>query len=765
MTRRSAPTLRPATPSRLATAPAAARHPIVQRRCACGRHTVAGGDCEPCRADRKHGRGPDRSAGHVQRSASGDGGGGGASSPPPPGAVADVLRSAGRPLDARVRADWESRFASLPGGLPPVAGSPTAVHRFGTLAVGPTDDAYERQAEHVAARLAGASPSDPGASAEALRPDLSRVRVHTGPAADRAARSVDARAFAFGHDLVFADGRYASDTADGRRLLGHELTHVLQQGGGTGGGGGAGVIRRDDFSLPKTVAGAGEFLGGLRDKICTDPAECLGKVWLTLEFDKKVVIVDWLLDHAAALTEAMPRDAMGFLWPVMRAGFLGFFRALRAADDKAKIAAVDKVALIMAGRSPEFQQAFLIGFLKGFFIEGLFGPIVAVKELIEALPALWSLLKQVEEVIDGFPDDMKNLYDGFVALGTELAGQIGPGIEELSRIATDPSQITALAGHLSGEVEQAAASAGGQVGDALLEFLSKPGADKAIGDVAGTGVGMVTFEAVAAAVTAGGSTAVTAGKLAVKEAAGFLRRIAAKVAGSFLSIFREVVGYIGKAVDVVKGAAKLLKEKALKVLSGVAERVGGMFDEVIAFFKKLLGHCHESKLTCLLPGKSSAPKAAAKAKARGKAILEIFEEGQGKASTAAREADVLSHPDIRAVDKPGGTKVPEHFEIGNFSHHYAEDLIPESQLPRGLDREYKIPGADRRVDRIDHAGGWVYEVKPDTQIRNGQRQVKLYVDWLNANKPLGDGRKWQGKVVTYNKATVKALLKKIGWLE
>lgn len=59
--------------------------------------------------------------------------------------------------------------------------------------------------------------------------DFSQVRIHTSPAAERAARTLDARAFCRGNDLFFAAGQYQPHSTDGRRLLAHELTHTLQQ--------------------------------------------------------------------------------------------------------------------------------------------------------------------------------------------------------------------------------------------------------------------------------------------------------------------------------------------------------------------------------------------------------------------------------------------------------------------------------------------------------------------------------------------------------
>jgi hypothetical protein len=89
--------------------------------------------------------------------------------------VLDVLASGGgRPLDAPVRADMEARLG----------------HRF--------DD----------------------------------VRVHTGEAADRSARAVQAHAYTVGSDVVFSSGTYDPSSVAGRTLLAHELTHVVQQRSG-----------------------------------------------------------------------------------------------------------------------------------------------------------------------------------------------------------------------------------------------------------------------------------------------------------------------------------------------------------------------------------------------------------------------------------------------------------------------------------------------------------------------------------------------------
>lgn len=80
-------------------------------------------------------------------------------------------------------------------------------------------------------------PADAAFFGPRLGTDLAGLRIHDGPSADRAARSVGARAFALGDHLVFARGEYRPDSSGGQSLLAHELAHVAQDGG-------RGIIRR-----------------------------------------------------------------------------------------------------------------------------------------------------------------------------------------------------------------------------------------------------------------------------------------------------------------------------------------------------------------------------------------------------------------------------------------------------------------------------------------------------------------------------------------
>lgn len=61
--------------------------------------------------------------------------------------------------------------------------------------------------------------------------DFSQVRVHTDKRAAESARAVNSLAYTVGQEVMFREGQYAPHTHHGRKLLAHELAHVVQQAG------------------------------------------------------------------------------------------------------------------------------------------------------------------------------------------------------------------------------------------------------------------------------------------------------------------------------------------------------------------------------------------------------------------------------------------------------------------------------------------------------------------------------------------------------
>jgi len=147
------------TQPKITSSPIPVRGGLLQRACACGQHSGAGGECEECKKKREA---------TLQRAAIN-------TSPLPqvPDSVHEVLNSPGQPLDGATRSFMEPRFG----------------HDFGG------------------------------------------VRVHTDARASASARAVNALAYTVGNSIVFAQDRYRPENLNGRQLLAHELTHVVQQAG------------------------------------------------------------------------------------------------------------------------------------------------------------------------------------------------------------------------------------------------------------------------------------------------------------------------------------------------------------------------------------------------------------------------------------------------------------------------------------------------------------------------------------------------------
>jgi Zn-dependent peptidase ImmA (M78 family) len=59
--------------------------------------------------------------------------------------------------------------------------------------------------------------------------DFGKVKIHTDTQANQSARDIGAYAYTHRHNIVFAGGQYQPGTESGKKMIAHELTHVLQQ--------------------------------------------------------------------------------------------------------------------------------------------------------------------------------------------------------------------------------------------------------------------------------------------------------------------------------------------------------------------------------------------------------------------------------------------------------------------------------------------------------------------------------------------------------
>ena len=265
---------------------------LLQRKCACGRHTIAGAECDDC------------ARGKLQRSARPGG-----RIESAPGMVDEVLKAPGAPLDEGTRSFMEGRFGHDFSAVP--AASPAMARSAAAPTIGEPGDAAEIEAEGMESKVASDPTERVFSSAPRARYDFGRVRVHTDARAAESARSVGALAYTVGNHIVFDAGLYAPATRRGKALLAHELTHVVQQ-------------RREVARPPLLRRSAGGFLDNIFQSIFRyDYSQERLSTYLD-ELDKRGAIEgDWNSDNKAVqIVRSWNRDEGKYVLTVRRKALL-----------------------------------------------------------------------------------------------------------------------------------------------------------------------------------------------------------------------------------------------------------------------------------------------------------------------------------------------------------------------------------------------------------------------------------------------------------
>lgn len=135
-------------------------------------------------------------------------------------------------IDGAVRADSKAPLrANAVLGLQRVAGN-AAVNSFLQRRAQVGEEPEESSPVLDVVGKGGGSPLDHDLRKEMevrIGADFSDVRVHTGTEAARSASAVAAQAYTVGHEVVLGERAPGLDSAEGKRTLAHELTHVVQQ--------------------------------------------------------------------------------------------------------------------------------------------------------------------------------------------------------------------------------------------------------------------------------------------------------------------------------------------------------------------------------------------------------------------------------------------------------------------------------------------------------------------------------------------------------
>lgn len=254
---------------------------VLQRKCACGQHTIAGAECQECREkkaslppatellqkkqDSRFGydfsrvpvsmqhkltisrpddlfeREADQIAERVIHSAS--------------GSLLPIRNTGSRLLqkqDASVEADDEEGAEEYENaepvaeeltepGEPVLTGDETGRPKMepGSLGSGKT--------RSVSLPRGTGRPLDGGVQSfmeQRMGHELGHVRIHTDSESTASAEDLSAQAYTVGSDIYFNEWYYDPGSLAGKRLLAHELAHVIQQTGSRSGGASTGLVQR-----------------------------------------------------------------------------------------------------------------------------------------------------------------------------------------------------------------------------------------------------------------------------------------------------------------------------------------------------------------------------------------------------------------------------------------------------------------------------------------------------------------------------------------
>ncbi|MEA2830676.1 MAG: hypothetical protein QOF22_1424, partial [Bradyrhizobium sp.] len=194
---------------------------------------------------------------------------------------------------------------------PAVGIAPPRIHRFtghARVQVDAVPASVERVLSSPGSRL---NPALQQEMEQRFGHDFSRVQVHSGAAAEQSAREVNAHAYTVGNNIVFRAGRFTPETNSGRRLLAHELAHVVQQGGGNSGD----TVRREVD--PSQSKGADPELARIESRLSysltdweitdADATEAL-RLLKALSWERQTVFVRTMAKYLERLRDNLPPD-------------------------------------------------------------------------------------------------------------------------------------------------------------------------------------------------------------------------------------------------------------------------------------------------------------------------------------------------------------------------------------------------------------------------------------------------------------------------
>jgi hypothetical protein len=385
--------------------------------------------------------------------------------------------------------------------------------------------------------------------------DFGTVRIHEASSAP-----LRASAYTVGADIFFTPGQYAPGSYPGRRLLAHELAHVVQQRHAGVGPPVAGA--RSSRAEAEASAAAGTALTGGRVPALSAQAAPV------VQFAPEET-VGW---SAGSVLDSVASGIVGPVqWGFIRAFLGGVFDGASAqpAERYQRILArFERLQSLTGGWSEKFQ------YLKGLGLGILEGIWDSIKGLWDAVVFIVKLPFTVTHFLTTTLPDLAIRFAGRLAEHSDLLeGLREKASKALAELLADPlAAARKLAGFLGG-LEKAAHDKARELGrsavEAVMSFLEEPWFE--FGRDVGKIIGMVLFE-VALALASD-----LIGNL-VKQVGTWAARLSARAIAATAELFRTLSRLVGRAAEWLRN---------------VARRIGGalgeLWEKIAEVLRRFLG--------------------------------------------------------------------------------------------------------------------------------------------------------------------------------
>ncbi len=379
-----------------------------------------------------------------------------------------------------------------------------------------------------------------------LGADLSGVRLHIDARAAVTADALCARAYTIGADVVFGPGEFRPTEPSGRRLLAHELSHVVQQQKGGTRPAGSAVSEREAAGVadgrisPAQLGGSGVGIA----------REAKAPVDDSLGFAGDLA-VDWVSGQLVG---------QGFSRAVVSAALRGF-----VAEMGRQVTSPEQVARLRSALAELRRPANVVDLAAGWTLGATAGLISPVTDLL-GLAALVERLPQIAEAVTRWGlKEAGQLGQQASALAEAFQAFDKGAREQVHALLKDPAALARLAEQLGPRVVAAAGAAGRTVAAETVAYFTGPEKPQEAIDLgAAAQVGVVNL-AMAGAELAKNKIVVTKwSKLGYKVG----HAVGATVSQLLLFLFSDG---IGNAITKISGALGELVPVLAKVFNNVAK--------------------------------------------------------------------------------------------------------------------------------------------------------------------------------------------------